>query len=173
MRALWLANLLFPVMRRLADRREPSATIIDNVSPAPYLYRWHVLPRGSWWRPSLYLHRMIKDDGAVLHDHPYYSFSIVLRGMIRERYQLHPPSGEILERNLFPGDLVVRSSRFAHQLLLPCGDAWTLFFVGRRLPKEWGFWCPRGFTHFLEYFRLRNAKLKAGDMDALGGCGED
>lgn len=78
MRARWLARLLLPRMRAYAAAREPSLRIKDGPDKRDYLHRWHVLPRGAWWRPSLYLHNMLGPDKVTLHDHPYWSLSLVL-----------------------------------------------------------------------------------------------
>lgn len=183
MRARWLAKLLAPRLKAWAGGRPPDFRVVTQGED--YLRRWHVV-KPRWWRPGLYLHQMLRDDDAVLHDHPYASVSLCLGEGLRERYVKDPKSmhdliaqfgygwggvsdlrGEI--RYPQPGDIIFRSSRLAHQLkVLPGSDPWTLFFTGPRLPKEWGFWCRRGWVHFKEYANVGNGKSGIGS-----GCGEE
>src|SRR3990167_4247952 len=64
----WLSNKF---------RREPNLYIGGKENP--YLLRWHLIPRNSFF--NIYLHKIVQDDSdEALHDHPYWSMSIVLRG---------------------------------------------------------------------------------------------
>ena len=158
MRARWLARLLLPPARRLAARRPPDF-VVQREEGAVYLIRWWILPRNDWL--NLYLHQMLRDDDAVLHDHPYASVSLVLTDGLTERYAEEPEDEEYYQsvgdhvgavrfvRVLRQGDVVRRSSRLAHQLLVR-GEAWTLFATGPRI-REWGFWCPKGWKHNREF----------------------
>lgn len=187
MRMRWLARLLAPRLKRWAAQRKPDFRVTDK-SGAVYLNRWHIV-KPRWWRPGLYLHQMLRDDDAVLHDHPYASVSLVLAEGLREQYTDRPEEDRATERMVVsmlnervhygsemmvklrypqPGDIVYRSSRTAHQLqVLPGSDPWTLFFTGRRLMKEWGFWCPKGWRHFRRY-----ADVQKGISGEGLGCGE-
>lgn len=87
--------------------------------------------RPPWWRPfNILLHRWLAGDRDVekMHDHPRWSITIVLRGMLVE----HTPWGKHI---LTPGSVVIRSRKFIHSLEVPPGHrgkTWTLFVVGRR-----------------------------------------
>lgn len=192
MRARWLARILLPIMQRWADRRGHDLAIRDNTPENRiYLLRWHVLPRSDGWRPSLYLHNMLGDDHATLHDHPYWSLSIALTdGLIEyyvedpDRYDQERTEGELIDmrsvariRKIQQGQIVFRSSRFAHQLVVGEGEAWTLFLTGPRL-SDWGFWCPRGWKPWRAFHEERVATItynpsSYGNTKMEIGCGED
>lgn len=123
----------------------------------PYLVRWWL--RRDREEGSIYLHCICHDDDdRALHDHPWSSTSIVLRGQLREVM----PDGE---RILSPGDIVSRSAKDAHRLEVVDGPVWTLFITGA-VEREWGFHCPNGWVHWREF-------TSADNKGEIGrGCGE-
>lgn len=137
---------------------------------AGYLLRWHLIPRNRWF--NIYLHKFIgDDDDRALHDHPWWSFSVRLRGQLREHYKLpglfeFSPFGcgkliEIVEERMAPR-FVYRPATFAHRLeLVGNKPAWTIFITGPRV-REWGFHCPKGWVHW--------TKMTAPDGTPIGGC---
>lgn len=153
--------MILEYFQRLAARRPPDFVI--GTKEDPYLRRWWVIPRNRFF--NLYLHQMLRDDDDVLHDHPWWSLSRMLDGVLVENYQRNPPHGEKCSRILLPRMWVWRSSRFAHQLVVH-QPAWTLFFTGPVL-REWGFWCPKGFKVWKDYVAIRDNVSGVGK-----GCGE-
>ena len=146
---------------RLHGMRQPDFVVGDG--PIPYLRRWHVTPRGAG--PAAYLHQFLRsDDDRALHDHPYESVSIILRGLYRE----HLPHGEPVLRQA--GDVVTRDATTPHRVELLADHAtgapqpcWTLFLTGPRV-REWGFHCPKGWVPWQQFVDDR-------DADAIGrGC---
>jgi len=137
----------------------------------PYLLRWYVLPRNPVL--NVYLHKFVRDDDdRALHDHPWPSLSVLLKGWYIEvteeerfgrRVEVHSP--------YFAGAVRLRSATFRHRIMLPHGrPAWTLFFTGPVL-REWGFWCrSEGGT---ERFVPHQEFTKPGNPGEVGaGCGE-
>lgn len=148
-------------LRRLANRlvrpfwREPDFYIGGKENP--YLLRWWVIPRNRFF--NVYLHKFLRDDDdRALHDHPWVSLSIVLRGGYFEhmpfRFAYRPV-----------GSIVFRRSTAAHRIRLDTKavydrdgnyvgtrsvPAWTLFITGPRI-REWGFHCPQGWRHWKEF----------------------
>lgn len=90
--------------------------------------------RPPWWRPfNILLHQWVGTHNEEMHDHPRWSVTIVLRGMLIE----HTPWGS---RVLKPGSIVVRSRKYIHAFeFVPGAEPWTLFIVGRRNHKQNGF----------------------------------
>jgi hypothetical protein len=123
---------------------------------APYMLRWHILPRNRWF--NIYLHQFLRDDDdRALHDHPWHSLSIILRG----GYIEHLPGRQKKRRKA--GRCVFRRAEQAHRIELHrdfmpwMGNgasspkpAWTLFITGPRL-RDWGFHCPNGWRHWKEF----------------------
>lgn len=174
------------LLRRVANRRNPDFEVVRNGGDV-YLRRWWVIPRNA--RFNIYLHNMLRSDDHILHDHMYWSFSIVLTDGIRERYCLDPERRQNIhpkvrdyapwtrERTFRAGDLVLRSANMAHQLIVEEGKpAWTLFITGPRI-KDWRFWCPRGKRHWSKYVALGQDPSVRGNGAATTsgrgeGCGE-
>lgn len=187
MRMRWLARMLLPRMKDWAKERKPDFEVHREEGGAVYLRRWWVVPRNNIL--NVYLHNMLLSDDDILHDHPYWSLSLVLTDGLVERYTRRPyltPEGELIDlrarelweyavktRVVRQGDLVLRSGTFAHQLIVK-QPAWTLFVTGPRF-KEWGFWCPRGFVHWKKYVATNQdpSGVGSGTSGKGRGCGED
>ena len=111
--------------------REPDRIIKD-----PYLHRWYVIPKNKYF--NIYLHKFQKsDDDRALHDHPWYSCSILLKGEIRE----HSDKGIKYVPRWWP---VFRTAKFAHRIELVKGPVWTIFITGPKT-RTWGFYPPGGW----------------------------
>ncbi len=124
----------------------------------PYLLRWYLVPRNDWF--NLYVHKFLRDDDdRALHDHPWWSLSVLLRG----RYVEQTAGGR---KAYGPGAVIVRQASHTHRIELPRGKpCWTLFITGRRV-REWGFHCPQGWIHWKQF----TAVGKPGEVGP--GCGE-
>ena len=73
--AAWLAT------RLIAPARKPDFIVGDPANP--YLRRWWLLPRNPVF--GIYLHQFMRsDDDRALHDHPWPSLSLTLRGRMME-----------------------------------------------------------------------------------------
>src|SRR4051812_18802461 len=56
-----------------------SPDVVIGSRDNPYLLRWHVIPRNRFF--NIYLHKFLRDDDdRALHDHPWASCSIILKG---------------------------------------------------------------------------------------------
>lgn len=152
----WIVRKLASRLVSYASSRPPSF-VIGKGELGPYLLRWYLIPRNRFF--NVYLHRMLRDDDdRALHDHPWPSLSLSLRGSCIE----HMAGGR--SRILQTGDIVGRSSTFAHRLELAIsGDYWTLFLTGPRI-REWGFHCPKGWRRWQDF-------VATDDKGAIGkGC---
>lgn len=143
-------------MFRLFRKRPPD--FIIGTAERLYMLRWYLLPRNRWF--NVYLHKIVRDDDdRALHDHPWWSLSIILSGAYCE----HTTRGtEVYSAPWFR----LRSSRFAHRLEVVNGPVWTLFITGPRV-REWGFHCPKGWIPWQEFCDSTNH----GNVGR--GCGED
>lgn len=127
---------------RVIDRRDPD--FIVGEASRPYLRRWWIIPRNRWF--NIYLHEFLRDDDdRALHDHPWHSLSIMLKGEYTEHRIV---DGGVHTRRIFrAGDIIWRRPRYAHRLELHWGTCYTLFITGPRV-REWGFHCPNGWRHW-------------------------
>lgn len=152
-------------MERWADElmasRKPDAVIGDGGGD-PYMLRWFVTPRSVFG--GVYLHRFLRSDKDVPHDHPWDSTSVLLAGQYDEElYDRHVLYGV---RTCRAGDVHQRKAEDAHRIVLTHGPATSLFFWGVRR-RQWGFHCPNGWVQWDRF-------VDARDKGQVGvGCGED
>lgn len=111
----------------------------------PYLKRYYIIPRNRWC--NLYLHQFIaSDDERALHDHMYFSASLMLWGAYIEH--TIRAGGVHRRERIEAGALRLRSPWSAHRIELEASadgrprECWTLFLTGPRLRPVWGFHCP-------------------------------
>jgi hypothetical protein len=133
--------------------RKPDFVIGDN-----YMHRWWLVPRNKFL--NIYLHKIMHDDDdSALHDHPWWSVSLLLKGKLLEVHK----NGERIPKRFVP---LIRSAKFAHMLKILNGPAWTLFITGPVI-RPWGFHCPKGWVLWSEFVDQKD-KGKTGV-----GCGEN
>lgn len=140
-----------------------------------YLRRFYLIPRNHWF--NIYLHKFVgDDDDRALHDHPWNSVSMLLKGSLKEYTEADDPkyvgqegSGGHMPKRFA---LYYRAATFRHRLELlqenPFVEnpAWTLFVTGPTI-REWGFWCRKGFVHWRDF----TSGTKGNKVGV--GCGED
>lgn len=148
------------LIRHITHRRPD---FIIGGAELPYLLRWFVIPRNRFF--NVYLHCFKRsDDDRALHDHPWASLSIILRGAYTEHTiaQGGVQRREIIEAG---GWRLRWTGRLAHRIELHAGECWTLFITGPRY-RAWGFHCPeQGWVHWERF-------TAAHDPGSIGpGCG--
>jgi hypothetical protein len=174
-RASVAAALFDQVFERVAMRRTPDFVVGEHADP--YLQRWWLIPRNRLF--NVYLHCFMRsDDDRALHDHPWHSVSLLLKGEAIEH--TIAAGGVRHQRWLCLGDVRVRSARFAHRIELPANvvfgqgaphmqpamPCWTLFVTGPVL-REWGFHCPlQGWIHWKRFTHPADKGLIGRGCDA-------
>lgn len=151
---------LAPRLIALSDKRPPDVVIGGDADP--YMRRWWLIPRNRWF--NIYLHHFMRsDDDRALHDHPWWNFSILLRG----RYVEHSISAGGINRKVErrAGQMKFRGAKAAHRIELIDGPCWTVFVTGPVL-RSWGFHCRRGWVHWKQFTKPE----KPGEIGT--GCGE-
>ena len=139
--------------------RKPDVVIGDPARP--YLLRWHLITRNPLL--NVYLHNMLRDDDdRAMHDHPWVSVSLTLKGQYIEHIQGKFP------RYRKCGDIVFRRAKHTHRIALhpiyphapyireiPRIPAWTLFITGPKI-RGWGFHCPQGWIPWEKFTDPKN-----------------
>lgn len=145
-----------------SERRDPDVYIGGREDT--YMRRWWQIPRNRWF--NIYLHNFLRsDDDRALHDHPWWSMSLILRGSYTE-HTIN--AGGVNVRTIRrAGAVKFRWASSAHRVELHDGPCWTLFITGPRI-REWGFHCPAGWRHWRAF-----ANPKDGGTTIGKGCGED
>ena len=157
MKAVWLARRIEAAIDR---RLEREADFVIGGRERPYMLRWFIIPRNRFL--NIYHHVILRsDDDRALHDHPWWSLSIVLSGTMLEVLP-----GDV-RRSLWAGAIVLRRAEDAHRLEIRDGGfCKTLFITGPRI-REWGFHCPRGWKHWKDF-------VSKGDTGSVGpGCADE
>lgn len=173
--------------------RDPDVTLI-NPSGTVYLRRWWVIPRNPYL--NIYLHQFLADDeDRALHDHPWPSMSIILKGGYIEHMFVPGYGHETMQVARKVGRFIFRKATHAHRVELnktvvctssnpdvDCGDdrckwhhlkiaipAWTLFITGP-WQRTWGFICPQGWRHWRVFLNVPHGNAKGDERGP--GCGE-
>lgn len=116
----------------------------------PYLHRWHVIHRAPGVG-NVYFHIFHRSDSdRHLHDHPWDSIAVILKGAYREIRE-DGDTGEYFEE-FRAGDVVMRTAECAHRIEI-LEPTWTLFVTARKR-REWGFHTPQGFVHWKDYLGI-------------------
>lgn len=112
----WAVRKLLRWHERTTEGRERDVRIPTNPSIPQYMLRWWKIKRNAFF--NVYFHKVYRsDDDTALHDHPWWSFSIVLSGGYYEHRILN---GGIHEKKWYgPGSVLFRrSGSQAHRLQL-------------------------------------------------------
>ena len=122
--------------------------IRDRDSNEPYLVRWYLFLKDRKNFPfNVTLHKVLKSDEPVLHDHPWSWGAIILKGGYYEHIPIYSREGAVVGATKEwrgPGHIRFRSASNLHWLELAKDKngkeilCWSLFFMGRQ-QKDWGF----------------------------------
>lgn len=130
------------------ENTSPDYIICDHQKPI--IYRWYLIKRNGFF--NIYLHNIVgSDEGRHLHDHPWFSMSVVLAGGFWEEKLNH-----VYYRR--KGSLTLRSPWCKHRVnVWPGRRAWTFFVTGPKM-RKWGFWVDGKFMPKDDYFKCLAAK---------------
>ena len=128
------------VMNKLGRYR----LIPDRRTGQDYMHRYYLFLKDRSWFPfNLILHKIVRSDDPILHDHPWSYLTIVLKGGYWEHTPVFSSEGKMIAEFQTwrgPGSIIKRSAGEYHWLELDekVGPATTLFFMGKQ-QREWGF----------------------------------
>lgn len=171
---VWLALRCY-----VAVKRAPSCTFTDPTTGAPHLTRWWLGARDAWpdadgrtGGAGWYLHKFHRSDWSrQLHNHPSrYAVAFVLRGGYREQrreeanasveWLEHPPgtinvlTAETFHRVVLHGCVRMVGARLTYERA-----SWSLFYIGPRSGRGWGFIREDGGTDRAAHFDGRDGTL--------------
>lgn len=160
-------------MREVVNKREPDVFIGGRRDT--YMERWYLIPHNRFF--NVYLHHFLRsDDDRALHDHPWWNFSWLLKGVYSEIVPRDPkksaPGDAFTFHVRHAGDTAFRRAKSAHRIMLHKDAAgreqpvWTLFITGPKL-RVWGFHCREGWVAFDSAAR-KERRLNPGGRD--GPC---
>jgi len=133
--------------------------IMDRVNEEPYLERYYVFLKDRTWFPfNIFLHKFLKSDPDVPHDHPWNYATIILKGgyweWIPQINNRGEKFGEIAHWR-GAGHFRICGANSYHRIeIVPEVETWTLFMPMRKR-KEWGFLTRQGWVPHEEYLGSR------------------
>lgn len=144
--------------------------IPDRRTGDDYMHRYYLFLKDRKKFPfNVTLHKIVKSDDPIFHDHPWSYLTIVLKGGYWEHTPVVNSEGKIFaefSRWRGPGSIIWRRAKEFHWLELD-GDrpATTLFFMGPQ-KRDWGFLVDRTKTkkqwiqweHYLENYKEYHKK---------------
>lgn len=102
----------------------------------PLMIRYFILPKNKYF--NIYLHKLCRPDSdRDLHDHPWWSLAIVLRGYYKEE----GPGGFYFYN---AGNFKFRRATYKHRIDFVSYQCWTLFITGP-VVRKWGFITKSGW----------------------------
>lgn len=140
--------------------------IPDRRTGEDYMHRYYLFLKDRSWFPfNLTLHKIVKSDDPIFHDHPWAFMTIVLKGGYWEHTPVFDKNGKIIAEFTTwkgPGSIIKRKANEFHWLELDenVGPATTLFFMGPQ-ERKWGFLINKTRTktqwiewdHYLTYYK--------------------
>ncbi len=164
----WL--IWFAVRTYTLITRAPHCTFTDPETGEAYLTRWWLGARDAWPDPEgrtgvqgNYLHFFHRSDWSRnLHNHPSaFGAAFVLRGGYVETRK--DGDGPVYTVARYPGDVNVITSETFHrvELMSEAAGSWSLFYIGPRSGKGWGFIQADGSIERAAHFDGRTGKSVA------------
>lgn len=125
------------------NKRGRYRLIPDRRTGADYMHRYYLLFRDRKQFPfNITLHKIVRSDDPIMHDHPWPYLTIVLKGGYWEHTPLITKDGRNIGDTTKwrgPGSIIWRKAKELHWLELDNDTpATTLFFMGPQ-QREWGF----------------------------------
>jgi len=133
-------GLFHKIMNKIGRYR----LIPDRQTGEDYMHRYYLFLKDRKWFPfNVTLHKIVKSDDPIFHDHPWPFITIVLTGGYWEHTPVFNSVGKkFAEFQTWrgPGSIIIRRANEFHWLELDeqRGPATTLFFMGPQ-QREWGF----------------------------------
>ena len=124
-----MSNIFHSIMTKLNRYR----LIPDRSTGADYMHRYYLFLKDRNTFPfNVTLHKIVKSDEPILHDHPWSYTTIILKG----GYFENTIEGRTWKG---PGSIIHRKAEEYHWLELDNGrPVTTLFFMGSQ-QRDWGF----------------------------------
>jgi len=128
-------------------KRFPCVTVVDEPG-VQFLKRYYIIKTKFF---SVYIHQILRDDDADMHDHPWPFVVVILKQGYRE---VMPTQTKIRKRFAVFGHLPSCSHRIE---LIDNQPSWSLVMMGPKV-REWGFHTKAGWVSFKKYLNKQLSK---------------
>ena len=135
--------------------------IPDRRTGKDYMHRYYLFLKDRKWFPfNFTLHKIVKSDDPIMHDHPWPYMTIILKGGYYEHTPcINPYTKEVVGENVVwrgPGSIIMRTSGEYHWLeLKEEKPTTTLFFMGPQ-QRDWGFLLDNKWIQHENYLKNVN-----------------
>ena len=131
------------LFHKLMDKLGRYRLIPDRRTGLDYMHRYYLFLKDRNNFPfNVTLHKIVRSDDPIFHDHPWPYMTIVLSGGYWEHTPVFDSNGKMITEFQTwrgPGSIIKRSANEYHWLELNGNEpATTLFFMGKQ-QREWGF----------------------------------
>ena len=132
-------SILHKIMNKLGRYR----LIPDRRTGQDYMHRYYIFLKDRKWFPfNVTLHKIVRSDDPIMHDHPWSYMTIILKGGYWEHTPCFSSEGKQIAEVIKwrgPGSIIKRKASEYHWLELD-GEkpVTTLFFMGPQ-QRVWGF----------------------------------
>lgn len=144
------------LFHKLMDKIGRYRLIPDRRTGDDYMHRYYLFLKDRTKFPiNVTLHKIVKSDDPIFHDHPWPYMTIVLKGGYWEHVPVFNKQGEQFAEVTHwrgPGSIIKRKAKEFHWLELDesVGPATTLFFMGPQ-QRDWGFLIKNKWIHWETY----------------------
>jgi len=133
---------MIQLISKLCKKLNRQRIINDRENNVPYMERNYVFLKDRKKFPfNIFLHKFLKSDDPILHDHPWNYITIILKGGYWEWIPIFEKENIIGQKKMWRGIGHIRRCKAEsyHWIELEPGiDAYTLFIPGIS-KREWGF----------------------------------
>jgi len=132
------------LFHKLMDKLGRYRVIPDRRTGKDYMYRYYLVFKDRKNFPfNVTLHKIIRSDDPIMHDHPWNYCTIILKGGYWEHTPIFNSEGRYVKDQVVwrgSGSIITRKASEYHWLELDpkVGPVTTLFIMGKQ-KKDWGF----------------------------------
>lgn len=132
-------SVFHTIMNKLGRYR----LIADRKTGDDYLHRYYLFLKDRKWFPfNFTLHKIVKSDDPIFHDHPWPFVTVIIKGGYYEHTPIYSPEGKKIgdiSSWCGPGTVIKHKATDMHYIELDSErPATTLFIMGPQ-QRDWGF----------------------------------
>lgn len=140
-----------------------------------YMNRYWLKPFNKDDSVNIRVHEILSsDEERHMHDHPWDSTSIILKGGYWEVMPTHQHQHPVFDDVNFirvwrkPGDVISRKATDRHRIEIPKGkSAWSMFIVGGQ-EQKWGFYTEEGLVYWRDYLKDYTSETSSDPLTQKG-----
>ena len=150
-------SMFHNIMNKLGRYR----LIPDRRTGSDYMHRYYIFLKDRKWFPfNITLHKIVRSDDPIMHDHPWGYMTIILKGGYYEHTPYLNKEGKQIAEFIKwrgPGSVIYRKATDYHWLELDQEKpTTTLFFMGSQ-ERDWGFLLNNKWVYNETYLKTQKS----------------